>query len=206
MCEEDSLTPSRCWASSSRGAVRKKEADDPTTGWAETDRSLARYADLTEGRGARLVGREKRGGVYRLVSKSFSRGRGEYWRQVSSRYYGNFERAGGQVAHDVVKIAAVVHTLDPARIDGNRPRHRHEDDHQGHQEPDQANRTPHRRGYPYFPVLGRVNFHATVALHLATRCDADPCLVPVRLFAGSPAWFAGPRFKKSRDLEWADHP
>src|SRR5215471_3573118 len=159
---------------------------------AATDRSRARYADLAEGRGAGLVGREKRGGVYRLVSKSFSRGRGEYWRQVSSRYYGNFERAGGQEAHDVVKIAAVVHALDPAWIDGNRPRHRHEDDHQGHQEPDQSSRTLHRRSYPYFPVLGSVNLH-------------DLCVVPVRLFADSPAWFAAPRFRKSRDLDWTDH-
>src|SRR5215471_12981413 len=98
---------------------------------AATDRSRARYAGLAEGRGAGLVGREERGGTHRLVSKSFGRGRGEYWRQVSSRYYGkgeywrqvssryyaNFERARGQVAHDVVKIAVVVHTLDPARID-----------------------------------------------------------------------------------------
>src|SRR5262249_9913904 len=135
---------------------------------AGTDRSRARYAGLAEGRGAGLVGREERGGTHRLVSKSFGRGRGEYWRQVSSRYYGNFERARGQVAHDVVKIAVVVHTFDPARIDGNRPRHRQEDDHQGHQEPDQSNRTPHRRGYPYFAVLG-------------TPCDSDLCLVPVRL-------------------------
>src|SRR5215510_2585344 len=139
---------------------------------AGTDRSLARYADLAEGRGAGLVGREERGGAYRLVSKSFVRGRGEYWRQVSSRQYGNFERAGGQVAHDVVKIAGVVHTLDPARIDGNRPRHRQEDDHQGHQEPDQSNRTFHRSSYPYLAVLGSVNSHATVCpLHLATRSD-----------------------------------
>src|SRR5215831_1806935 len=137
---------------------------------AATDRSRARYADLAEGRGAGLVGREERGGTHRLVSKSFGRGRGEYWRQVSSRYYGNFERARGQVAHDVVKIAVVVHTFDPARIDGNRPRHRQEDDHQGHQEPDQSNRALHRRGYPYFAVLGRVNSHATIcSLHLATR-------------------------------------
>src|SRR5215831_15693073 len=124
---------------------------------AATDRSRARYADLAEGRGAGLVGREERGGAHRLVSTSFGRGRGEYWRQVSSRYYGNFERAGSQVAHDVVKIAAVVHALDPSWIDGNRPRHRHEDHQQGHQEPDQSSRTLHRGGYPYFPVLGRVN-------------------------------------------------
>src|SRR5215831_1969433 len=134
---------------------------------AATDRSRARYADLAERRAAGLVRREERRGAYRLVSKSFGRGRDEYGRQVSGRQYGNFEGAGGQVAHDVVKIAAVVHPLDPAWIDGNRPRHRHEDDHQGYQEPDQSSRTLHRRGYPYFPVLGRVNSHATVcSLHL----------------------------------------
>src|SRR5215471_15781248 len=172
-----------------------------------TDRSRARYTDLAEGRGAGLVGREERGGAYRLVSNTFSRGRGKYWRQVSSRYYGNFERAGGQVAHHVVKIAAVVHTLDPARIDGNRPRHRHEDDHQGHQEPDQSNRIPHRRGYPYFPVQGRVNVHITVALSTwRLGCDSDPCVVPVRLFADSPTWFAASRFRKSRHLDWTHHP
>src|SRR5262249_16376730 len=34
----------------------------------------------------------------------------------------------------------------------------------------------------YLPVLGSVNPHATIcSLHLATRCDSDPCLVPVRL-------------------------
>src|SRR5215813_286948 len=139
MREEYPWTPSRCWTSSSRGAVRKKGADDRNPEWPATDRSRARDADLAEGRGAGLVGREERGGAHRLVSKSFGRGRDEDWRQVSGRQYWNFERAGGQVAHDVVKIAAVVHTLDPARIDGNRPRHRHEDDHQGHQEPDQSN-------------------------------------------------------------------
>src|SRR5215510_5687189 len=174
---------------------------------AATARSRARYADLAEGRGAGLVGGEERGGAYRLVSKSFGRGRGEYWRQVSSRYYGNFERSGGQEAHDVVKIAAVVHTLDPAWIDGNRPRHRHEDDHQGHQEPDQSDRTPHRRGYPYFPVLGRVNFHATVALHLATRCDSDPCLVPARRspdHASSEAAILNGRIILDEDPFWPD--
>src|SRR5215472_10954032 len=162
---------------------------------AATDRSRARYADLAEGRGAGLVGREKRGGVYRLVSKSFSRGRGEYWRQVSSRYYGNFERAGGQVAHDVVKIAAVVHTLDPARIDGNRPRHRHEDDHQGHQEPDQSNRTLHRRSYPYPPRLGSINSHATVCLP-PLGDSQRPVFGPGHVFAGSLAWLTAPRFEK----------
>src|SRR5262245_5129220 len=155
---------------------------------AGTDRSLARYADLAEGRGAGLVGREERGGAYRLVSKSFGRGRGEYWRQVSSRQYGNFERAGGQVAHDVVKIAGVVHTLDPARIAGNRSRHRHAAAHQGHREPDHSNRTLHRRRYPYLPVLGGVNSHATIAripLRLKElRARATPAKVLLILSSG----------------------
>src|SRR5215472_12311127 len=151
---------------------------------AATHRGRARHADLAEGRGAGLVGREERGGAYRLVSKRFGRGRGEYGRQVSSRYYGNLERAGGQVAHHVIKIAAVVHARDPARIDGNRPRHRQEDDQQGHQEPDQSNRTLHHRRYPYLPVLDSVNSDATVALSTwRPGCDSGPWLVPVRLFA-----------------------
>src|SRR5215470_11461566 len=144
---------------------RPQEKGWRSTHWmAATDRSRARYADLAERRAAGLVGREERGGAYRLVSQSFGRGRGEYWRQVSSRYYGNFERAGSQVAHDVVKIAAVVHPLDPAWIDGNRPCHRQEDDHQGHQKPDQSSRTLHRGRYPYLPVLGRVNSHRALPL------------------------------------------
>src|SRR5499433_4086350 len=123
----------------------------------------AENAELPVWGGAGLVGRNERGCAELLRRNMLGRGRREHRRQVSSRERGDRERAQDQIAHDVVKISVVVNTLDPARIDGTRPCHWRQDDHQGHQKPDQPNDTLHSRGYPYIPLLGSVNNHSTIA-------------------------------------------
>src|SRR5215813_12594517 len=122
----------------------------------------AENAELPVWWSAGFVGRNERGCAELLRRNMLGRGRREHRRQVSSRERGDRERAQGQIAHDVVKISVVVNTLDPARIGGTRPCHWRQDDHQGHQKPDQPNETLHSRGYPSIPLLGSVNNHSTI--------------------------------------------
>ena len=124
-------TAPRSWMSSRRMTPR----DDRSSGWAVNYLGRETNAELAEGGSAGRMRCERRNCCRSFVKNSVCVDECQCWEQIIDRQCRDGDCAGREVGSDVVKVSAVVDTLDPAGIDRACPRHGREHDHQSYEKP-----------------------------------------------------------------------